>query len=111
MIDDFERRATIARLNDEFRFTGKGGEMFMTTDIAALPLADKLLILTEVRYFAEFTPDNDPHGEHDCAVLTVCGRKVVWKIDYLPAEGIIQADPTSPETTHRALTIMLGEEY
>ena len=111
MTDDVVRRATIARLNDEFRFTGKGGEMFMTMGIAALPLAEKLLILTEVRYFADFTPDNDPHGEHDCAVLTVLGHKVVWKIDYFPAEGINEVDPTNLDTTQRALTIMLGEEY
>lgn len=106
-----ERRAEIARLNDEFRFTGQGGEMFMTSGIAALPLADKLLILTEVRYFADFTPDNDPHGEHDCAVLTVRGHKVIWKIDYLPDDGVLWADPSAPDAPRRVLVIMLAEEY
>lgn len=106
-----KRRAEIARLNDEFRFTGKGGEMFMTSGIAALPLADKLLILTEVRYFADFTSDNDPHGEHDCAALTVRGHEVIWKIDYFPSEGVLWANPDNPDTTPRALVIMLAEEY
>lgn len=106
-----ERRAEIARLNDEFRFTGKGGEIFMTQGIAALPLADKLLILTKVRYFSDFTPDNDPHGEHDCAALTVRGHEVIWKIDYLPTEGTLWAHSGDPDEMRRVLVIMLAEEY
>ncbi|EZP73674.1 hypothetical protein BV96_01117 [Sphingomonas paucimobilis] len=111
MTDEATRRATIARLNDEFRFTGKGGEMFMTSGIAALPLADKLLILADVRYFADFNSANDPHGEHDCALLTVRSHTVIWKIDYLPADGLDEADPADPATTNRMLTIMLAGEY
>lgn len=106
-----ERRAEIARLNDQFRFTGRGGRLFMTAGIDALPVIEKLLILTEVRYFAEFTPDNDPHGEHDCAVLTVRGKRIIWKIDYLPANGFDEADPVREETVLRVLTVMLAEEY
>lgn len=109
-MDENVRRAEIARLNDEFRFTGKGGEMFMTPGIAALPLADKLLILTEVRYFAAFTPDNDPHGEHDCAALTVRGHEVIWKIDRLPTDGVLWAEPDAPGATRCVLIIMLAEE-
>jgi hypothetical protein len=106
-----EGRAEIARLNDEFRLTGKGGEMFMTPGIAALPLADKLLILTEVRYFSDFAPDNDPHGERDCAGLTVRGHEVIWKIDYLPVEGMLGVGPDNARTIRRVLVIMLAEEY
>jgi hypothetical protein len=85
--------------------------MFMTPGIAALPLADKLLILTEVRYFSDFTPDNDPHGEHDCAALTVRGHEVIWKIDYLPADGVLWAHFDNAGAPRRVLTIMLAEEY
>lgn len=106
-----ERRAEIARLNDAFRFTGKGGRMFMTAGFDALSIIDKLMILTEVRHFADFNADNDPHGEHDCAVLTVGEHRIIWKIDYLPANGAEQADPTDPETALRILTVMLAEEY
>lgn len=106
-----ERRAEIARLNDAFRFTGKGGEMFMTQGVAALPLSDKLLILADVRYFHAFTPDNDPHGEHDCAVLEVRGHKVIWKIDYVPLNDGQECDPAVSHTVMRILTIMLAEEY
>lgn len=106
-----ERRAEIARLNDEFRFTGSGGEMFMTQGVGALPLADKLLILTEVRYFSDFTPDNDPHGEHDCAALTVRGHDIIWKIDRLPDDGVLWVNLDDPDAMRRVLVIMLAEEY
>ena len=32
--------------------------------------------------FSEFTPDNDPHGEHDFGSFTLVGREFFWKIDY-----------------------------
>ena len=105
------RRVVIARLNDEFRFTGKGGQLYMTAGINALSVIEKLLILTEVRCFNAFTPDNDPHGEHDCAVMTFGERRIICKIDYLPANGFDEADPVYEETVLRVLTIMLGEEY
>ena len=87
------RRVVIARLNDEFRFTGKGGQLYMTAGIDALSVIEKLIILGEVRCFNAFTPDNDPHGEHDCAVLTCGGRRIIWKIDYLPADVVEEPDP------------------
>ena len=108
---EVERRAEIARLNDAFRFSGKGGQLYMTAGIDALPTIEKLLILTEVRCFDAFTPDNDPHGEHDCAVQDFGERRIIWKIDYLPANGFEEADPANPATTLRVLTVMLAEEY
>ncbi|MBB3955942.1 DUF3768 domain-containing protein [Novosphingobium sediminicola] len=106
-----ERRAEIARLNDVVRFSGKGGRLFMTSGFDALSAIEKLLILTEVRCFDAFTPDNDPHGEHDCAALTFGEHRIIWKIDYLPANGFEEADPADPETVLRVLTVMLAEEY
>ncbi len=106
-----ERRAEIARLNDQFRSTGQGGEMFMTRGIGALPMLDRLHILAAVRAFDAFTQDNDPHGEHDCAVLKVRGHRVIWKIDYLSRQDDQDPDPTDPQTVMRVMTIMLAEEY
>lgn len=40
-----DRRAEIARLNDLFRSTGQGGEVFMTQGIGALPMLERLHIL------------------------------------------------------------------
>jgi hypothetical protein len=36
-----------------------------------------------VARFDAFTPDNDPHGEHDFGLLTVEGRACLFKIEYL----------------------------
>ena len=50
--------------------------------IAALGLAGVDRILAAVASFSDFTTDNDPHGEHDCAVVELDGITVIWKIDY-----------------------------
>ncbi|TKD50270.1 DUF3768 domain-containing protein [Sphingomonas baiyangensis] len=107
------RRATIARLNDHLRFTGEGGWTYLSRGVAALPIVTKEAVIRAVRHFAEFTPDNDPHGEHDCAVLTVEGHRIVWKIDYHARNDDRQDafDPTDPTVTKRVMTIMLAEEY
>lgn len=108
---DAERRAEIARLNDHLRLTGQGGEVFITQGIAALSLSHQLAILAAVRRFDAFTPDNDPHGEHDCAVLEAGGHRVIWKIDYLPRHEGKDPDPADPATVVRILAVMLAEEY
>ena len=41
--------------------------------------------------FTAFSRDNDPYGEHDCAILTVDGVKIMFKIDYF--------DCSLPEST------------
>ena len=104
------RRAEIARLNDHFRSTGEGGQIFHTAGIAGLPLATMYAVVSAVRRFDQFTPDNDPYGEHDCAALVLAGLRIIWKIDYYPADGE-RADPADTASTKRVMTIMLGEEY
>lgn len=107
------RRATIARLNDQFRFTGEDGWTYLSRGVAALPIARKEAVIQAVRLFDAFAPDNDPHEEHDCATLTVASERIIWKIDYYPRERPSQCDPdpADPSTTLRVMTIMLAEEY
>jgi hypothetical protein len=107
------RRATIARLNDHFRATGEDGWVFLSRGVALLPIANKDEVIRAVRLFGEFTPDNDPHGEHDCAIVSAGGERIIWKIDYYPRDRNRQAgpDPADPATTQRVMTIMLAEEY
>ena len=71
----------IAALNDQFRTTGIGGQFLMSSGIAALPYADLAAIMYRVRHFADFTPDNDPHGEHDFGSFTFGTETIFWKID------------------------------
>lgn len=112
-MSDTERRATIARLNDRLRQKGEDGWIFLTAGIADLPISTKDAIVHAVRLFDAFTRDNDPYGEHDCAILTVKGRRILWKIDYYRRDDDTNADcdPADAETTKRVLTIMLAEEY
>jgi hypothetical protein len=102
----------IRRLNDAFRQTFIGGRVVMTDGINALPDATKAQVLSAVRQFSDFNPDNDPHGEHDCALFDVEGERCMFKIDYYDkALEYGSEDPADPNATTRVLTIMLASEY
>tara|TARA_B100000678_G_C18074993_1_gene448295 strand:+ start:308 stop:646 length:339 start_codon:yes stop_codon:yes gene_type:complete len=107
------RRAIIACLNDHFRSSSGDGWVFLSATIADLPEPVSAEIINAVATFDAFTPDNDPHGEHDCAMLTVGKHRVIWKIDYYrdTRSGKSDPDPADATTTLRVLTIMLAEEY
>lgn len=107
------RRAEIARLNDHFRGTGEDGWTFLSAGVAALPISTKDAIIRAVRLFCDFTPDNDPYGEHDCAALPVGKHRIIWKIDYYPRAGChgVAPDVADPRAVQRIMTIMLAEEY
>ena len=84
----------------------------MTAGIAALPDDVRARVLKQVAAFDAFTPDNDPHGEHDFGSLEESGHKVFWKIDYYdPTITCGSEHPEDPAQTTRVLTIMLAEEY
>ena len=102
----------IRGLNDVLRTTGVGGQVVVTSGIAALPPAEGVAIVRAVQTFADFNSDNDPHGEHDCAVLTAAGQRVIFKIDYYDRNmTYLSPDPSDPEQTCRVLTLMLSNEY
>lgn len=104
--------AKIRELNDSLRRTFAGGRIMMTSGIAALPERDRMAVLGRVQSFADFNPDNDPHGEHDLGRFELAGRAVIWKIDYFDAAMEFGSeDPADPAQTTRVLTIMLAQEY
>ena len=76
--------------------------------IASLLPQDQAAILDRVRTFDDFTPENDPHGEHDFGSFEHKGRTIFWKIDYYDLflnNG--SSDPSDPALTRRVLTVML----
>ena len=102
----------IRELNDAFRQTLRGGRAMMTSGVDELPDCVKAEAFMQVAKFSAFTPDNDPHGEHDFGSFTLVGRKFFWKIDYYDKElRYGSEDPSDPEKTTRVLTVMLADEY
>ena len=41
------------------------GRVYVTRGIASMALEQQAEIMRRVHDFSAFTPDNDPHGEHD----------------------------------------------
>jgi hypothetical protein len=106
------RVARIRELNDRLRTTGRGGMVQMTNGVAVLGKQAVNLVFDAVSRFTDFTPDNDPWGEHDCATLKVGDISVIWKIDYYDRSRRIHSpDPADPKVTVRVLTVMLADEY
>lgn len=71
-----------------------------------------VLALFAVAAFADFTPDNDPYGDHTFGALEVCGVRLFWKIDlYDENYEFGSDDPSDPQKTRRLLTIFLPSEY
>lgn len=84
----------------------------MTRGVAALDPMLQQRIASAVSSFNDFTADNDPHGAHDCAILSVEGHRILFKIDYYdPAMLYASEDPADPNKTARVMTIMLTDEY
>lgn len=102
----------IRRLNDTFRQTFSGGRVMMTRGVASLSDEARDGVLGHVQTFDAFTPNNDPHGEHDFGNFEMAGTKFFWKIDYYDAAMEFRSDdPANPAKTTRVLTIMLASEY
>ena len=108
-----DNTAKIRELNDLTRTAmGVVGRVYQTPGITALDPRLQSKIRERVETFDQFTPDNDPYGEHDCALLQVDGVRVIWKIDYYDVNYELHSDdPADPTITRRVLTIMLAEEY
>ena len=102
----------ICALNDELRRFGRGGRIMITSGIQALGAAGVARVLAAVAAFDAFTTDNDPYNEHDCAILTVDGLRVLFKIDYYDRDLAYHSpDPSDPTVTERVMTVMLANEY
>ena len=106
------RAEAIARLNDQLRKNGTGGQVVLTQAVAALPDYDVLVLLSALAEYNAFDVDNDPHGERDFGDIQVFGTDLLWKIDYYDLKlEYGSPDPADAEATIRVLTVMLESDY
>jgi hypothetical protein len=102
----------IRTLNDSLRHTFNGGRVVMTAAVQSLPPDTVALALSKMRAFNEFTPDNDPYGEHDFGSFEVAGEQFFFKIDYFDERMECGSEnPANPAFTTRVLTLMLASDY
>ena len=110
-------RERIRELNDAFREYPWNdaralGRTVVTAGVNANGPEFVLRALNAVAGFDAFTPDNDPHGEHDFGSLELDGETLFFKIDYYDSACRYGSeDPGDPSRTTRVLTIMLSSEY
>ena len=72
----------------------------MTARVDALAVEMKRAALAEVQTFDAFTPDNDPHGEHDFGSFELAGEKFFFKVDYFDLNlELGSEDPADPGIT------------
>ena len=106
------RSERIRKLNDAFRNSFNGGQVYLSSGVAALDPPAKAKLLEAVRTFTDFDEGNDPHGEHDFASIEVDGENYFFKIDYYDTDiRYLSDDPGDPAITRRVMTIMLASEY
>ena len=109
----------IRELNDALRTCADpilrliiNGQLVITRGIHELGDAFFKNAVAAVRAFNNFTPDNDPHGEHDMAFLDVDGKRIFFKVDYYDSEMQYHSpDPADAGVTRRVLTIGLASDY
>jgi hypothetical protein len=103
----------IRELNDAFRTQhGGSGHIFVTAGIDAKSADEQAAIMRQVVEFSDFTPDNDPYGEHDFGAFDFAGERIFWKIDCYDRDlNFGSPDPADKAVTTRVLTVMLAEEY
>lgn len=102
----------VRELNDALRKTLQGGKVVMAQSVAALPPHHVAQALQTMQMFNAFTADNDPHGEHDCAIFTVGDQRFMFKIDYYDRNMELGSEnPTDADQTVRVLTLMLASDY
>jgi hypothetical protein len=102
----------IRELNDDARHYLTDGKIVLSRGIRLLPEDDQAGIIERVCSFDEFTPENDPWGEHDFGRFEHSGEHIIWKLDYLDQDELYGSpDPADVALTKRVLTIMLAGEY
>lgn len=102
--------ARIRELNDAFRCDPNPigaqlrlGTLVVTSGVAARGTTFVDRAVRAVREYADFTEENDPHGEHDFGAFTLDDAELFWKIDLYERELVNQTLTGTPSTVHQCL--------
>jgi hypothetical protein len=76
------KNAKIRTLNVRFRKSLTGGRVMMTAAVSALPDDIRARVIELTGTFDDFTPDNDPHNEHDFGSFEIDSQGFIFKHDY-----------------------------
>lgn len=108
-----KRRSVMVRtLNDFFRISGNGGQIFTTPGFENLPDELKFEAICMLRTEQTFDENDDPWHEHDFGTILIAEHELFWKIYYYDIDyNGYSPDPSDPAVTSRVLTIMLASEY
>ncbi|UXT64186.1 DUF3768 domain-containing protein [Agrobacterium tumefaciens] len=110
--DAANRAAAIRDKNDAFRKSFSGGRVLLMPGVTNLSVDRQQAVTVAVQAFDDFSPDNDPYGEHDFGALTVEDAVFFWKIDYYDLDlQFGSSDPANDDVTRRVLTVMRADEY
>ncbi|MGB3508169.1 MAG: DUF3768 domain-containing protein [Microcoleaceae cyanobacterium] len=104
---------TIGMLNDRFRQGDRSlGEYKMSRQVLALPLKKQKQLFKLIQEFYDFTPENDPRGEHNMGQVIMDGVEYIWKIDYLDTSMIMLSnEPEDINKTTRILLVIRADEF
>jgi hypothetical protein len=95
-----------------FRKSLTGGRIMMTLPLATMRDDVRARAIELKRTFDNFTPDDDPHNEHDFGSFEIDDQKFIFKHDYYDKSMQYGSEePGEPQKTTRVLTIMLADEY
>lgn len=102
-IKENETREANDLLRSQIPSIPKPNCLILTNGIANLEHETIGKILKQVKEFDDFSPDNDPYGEHDFGSIKCLevGKTIYWKID----------DYNGQENLQLVLTIMFSDEY
>ena len=84
---------------------GTRGKLLLTSGVCAYPPDAVARLLKEVSQFDRFTPDNDPHKEHDMGAIHLFGQKFYFKFSYYDSKYEFYGHDI------HTLLVMLAEEY
>ena len=100
----------IRELNDQARQSFQDCRVLVTPGVLALDATD--MILSLVRKYSAFAPENDPFAEHDIGSFRYGGETIFWKFDYYDLDFTMHSlDAADLAVTARVLTVLLGSEY